>query len=207
MDIQTASELLDIMPTDRSDYEFRNFVLDQHGSFARQLRAVLLEKEQLTVQLTELQCEVELLKLEATEEPCSAKRADIIARRNSSSIHQINRYIKGAEQKLAQCDAWLDEYDVDQLREVAAEFNDQESEHWPEYLGKHAAVEVLALNHSTKDTMMTMSQLPFSDFKKAVTLTAQLATFLKETTIQAESALFPNTDNMPSTAAADQQAS
>lgn len=182
-------------------------MLDQHGSFARQLRAVLLEKEQLTIQLTELQCEVELLKLEATEGPCSAKRADIIARRNNSSIYQINRYIKGAEQKLAQCDAWLDDYDVDQLREVAAEFDKQESEHWPEYLGKHAAVEVLALNHSTKDTMMAMSQLPFADFKKAVTLTAQLATFLKETTIQAESALFPNTENMPSTDAADQQAS
>jgi len=203
MDIDKVRDLLSRMPNERSEYEFRNFFLDQNNSFARQLRAVLAEKERIHYEMIKLQAQGDLLNLETADEATNNRFTEIVARRNSAEVNQLSRKLVGLQQMQAQLDDWLADHDEDQLAEVADRFEEQESEHWTEHLGRHAAVEVLALNHSTKDTMMQLSQLPFSDFKKSIIITAQLATFLKQTTEQAEATLQPSTDNLPSAHAMD----
>lgn len=208
MDIKIASELLDGMPISRSSYEFKNFNIEQHSTFPRQLRAALLEKEQLTDQLVDLNADVDLINLD-TKDAISLgnERGEIIARRNDARINQLRRSIKDVEQRLSQIDEWLAAYSVDECRNAVSEFEQTESDYWTEDIGKRSAIELLALDHVTRETMTMLNQLPLVDYKKAVIITAQLATFLKETAFVAESTVFPQQSNsLPSGDAEQKQA-
>lgn len=195
MEITAAIALLDKMPTSRSDYEFKNFNLELHGTFPRQLRAMLMEKEQLTDELTEILAEIEIVQLETGAATGAA--ADAVARRNAARVNQLSRHMKGLKQKLKQVDDWLDSQEIDQCETAVAEFEESESEHWTDHLGRLGAIEVLSQGRTRADTMVQLSQLPLGDYKKAVTIVAQLANFLKDTAEQAESALFPQQDQLP----------
>lgn len=192
MDLKIASDLLDNLPISRSNYEFKNFHIEQHSTFPRQLRAVLIEKEQLSDQLVDLNADLELLNLD-TQDALSTggERGGIIARRNDARINQIRRSIKDVEQCLAQIDGWLANHSIEECRNAVQEFEQSESDYWTEEIGKKSAVELLALDHVQSDTMSRLNQLPLADYKKAVIITAQLANFLKETAFIAESTVFP----------------
>lgn len=196
MDIKIASELLDSMPISRSAYEFKNFNIERYSTFARQLRAVLLEKEQLTDQLIELNADIDLINLDTKEAiQLSDERGEIIARRNDAKINQLRRLITDLEQKMSQVDAWLNSHSLDEFKDAVSEFEQSESDYWTEDIGKRSAIELLALDHVTPETMDRMNQLPLADYKKAVIITAQLTNFLKETAFVAESTVFPQQSN------------
>lgn len=195
MDNKTATDLLDRMPIERSNYEFRNFNLELYGSFPRQLRAMLLEREQLNDEIVDLQSQIELLSLETL--PTDAAQANAISKSNLSRRNQMNRALVGLTQKLTQVNGWLDDQDVDQCKDAASKFEDHESEYWADLIGRAGAIDLLAIGRTKPDTMQKMSQLPLADFKRTVMVISQMANFLKDTTQQAESALFPSQDQIP----------
>lgn len=195
MDIKIASELLDNMPISRSNYEFKNFYVEKHSTFPRQLRTVLLEKEQLNDRLVELNGEIELLNLETEEELKISSRGSLVARINDAKINQLRRAVKDLEQQLLQVDKWLSSYTIEECKNAIDEFEQTESDYWTEELGKQSAVELLSINHIRHETMAMLNQLPLADYKKSVIITAQLATFLKETAFVAESTVFPQQSN------------
>lgn len=195
MDISIVSDLLDRMPASRSNYEFKNFKIDQYGSFPRQLRAALIEKEQLTDAKAEIDAEIGLIQLNISQLPTDDSK-EFLVLKSSAQLNQLMRQSKDIAAQIAQVDSWLDQLDMEECNTAVDNFEDREGDYWTEKLGKDAAVELLAINHVKNSTMTLLSQLPFSDYKKAVIITAQLATFLKETTEQAEAVLYPQT-NLP----------
>jgi hypothetical protein len=102
------------------------------------------------------------------------------------------------KQRLTQVNDWLDSQDIDEMREAASKFEEHESEYWTDVLGRAGAIDLLSYGRTKPDTMGKMSQLPIGDFKKAVMVIAQLANFLKDTTEQAESTLYPAQDQIAS---------
>ena len=58
MDIARTRALLDAIPV-RTEYEFRNFEIESQGSWHRQMRYVLSQKEQLTDQLESTTAQIE----------------------------------------------------------------------------------------------------------------------------------------------------
>jgi len=196
MDIKLVSELLDNMPISRSAYEFKNFHIEQHSTFPRQLRTALLEKEQLSDQLIDINAEIDLINLETQDALAnSTQRGEIISRRNDAKINQLRRSAKDIEQRLSQVDGWLSKYTIDELRNTVDEFEQNEADYWTEDIGKRSAIELLSLDHVQTETMSRLNQLPLADYKKAVIITAQLANFLKETAFVAESTVFPPQSN------------
>lgn len=195
MDISVVSDLLDQMPSSRSHYEFKNFNIDQYGSFPRQLRAALVEKERLTDLKAEIDAEIGMNNASLAKLPDDEIKEFIILKMTAKN-NQLFRQSKDFAAQIEQLDSWLDQLDIEECNDAVRSFEDREGDYWTEKLGKDAAVELLALNHVKDTTMTLLSQLPFSDYKKAVVITAQLATFLKETTEQAEAVLYPQA-NIP----------
>lgn len=195
MDNKTAADLLDRMPIDRSNYEFKNFNLELYGSFSRQLRAMLLEREELNDSIDELEADIEILRNSPNTVP---ETAQATARKIQAQIRQMNRKMVSLKQRLAQVDGWLDIQDVDEMRDAASKFEENESEYWTDVLGRAGAIELLSYGRTKPDTMGKLSQLPLADFKKTVMVIAQLANFLKDTTEQAENTLYPAQDQIPS---------
>lgn len=195
MDIKIASDLLDRLPISRSNYEFKNFFVEKYNTFPRQLRAVLVEKENLSDELTILNADLELLNLETEKASQDTERGHIIVRRNEASINQVRRKIDDLQKRLKQVDDWLSSYSLDECRNAIQEFEQTESDYWTEELGKQSAIELLSVDHVRQETMARLNELPLADYKKAVIITAQLATFIKETTMVAESTVFPQQSN------------
>lgn len=196
MDIKTVSTMLNSIPTSRSNYEFKNFNLEQYGTFPRQLRAMLLEKESLHFLQLEIEGELELLEHEIAT--ADSALAPILRKKLARQISQLDRQLIDIKQQTKQVDDWLDNQDPEECQDAIDNFEDYESDHWVDALGREAAVEVLAHGRTQKDTMAQLSQLPLVDYKRAVIVIAQLANFLKDTTEKAEATLYPQLDQIPS---------
>ena len=191
MDINSVTAMLNGIPTSRSNYEFKNFNLEQYGTFPRQLRAMLLEKESLHSQLIETEAEIELanagVAIDSTAYVKQTAARNII----------LNRRLVDIQQQMQQVDNWLDLQDPEDCQDAIDNFEEYESDHWTDTLGKEAAIEVLSHGRTQKSTLAPLSQLPLSDYKRAVVIIAQLANFLKDTTEKAESVLYPQMDTLP----------
>lgn len=199
MDNKTATDLLSRMPIDRSNYEFKNFNLEMFGSFPRQLRSVLIERETLNNQIAEIEAEIGLIKLSPKSD--DVKVAALESQRNLARITQMTRKLNGLKQNLAQVNGWLDSQDTEAMKEAATKFEDHEGEYWTDMLGRAGAIDLLSIGRTRPDTMDKLSQLPLVDYKKTVTIISQLANFLKDTTEQAEATLYPDQDQIASGAA------
>jgi hypothetical protein len=190
MDINTASEILDQIPS-RSNYEFKNFELEAQGSWHRQLRYALDQKLSLTDSIEILQAEIELLQYEADNVTDSAEAA-IRRRIADAKANGMQRTIFDLQTQLAQVDSWLGQFTLAECREAPDSFENSEAEHWSEQLGRQIGVELLSIRHATKETMHQMSLLPLADFKKSVLISNQFANFLQKTTEQVEATLEQN---------------
>lgn len=195
MDINSVTAMLNGIPTSRSNYEFKNFNLEQYGTFPRQLRAMLLEKESLHNQLSEIEAEIDIITTESAL--ASVETLAAVVRRDSSRVSQMNRRLVDIKQQMQQVDNWLDLQDPEDCQDAIDNFEEYESDHWTDTLGKEAAIEVLSHGRTQKSTLAQLSQLPLSDYKRAVVIIAQLANFLKDTTEKAESVLYPQMDTLP----------
>jgi hypothetical protein len=191
MDINSVTAMLNSIPISRSNYEFKNFNLEQYGTFPRQLRAMLLEKESLHSQLIETEADIELTN--------AGVASDITAHVKQVAARSIilNRRLVDIQQQMQQVDNWLDLQDPEECQDAIENFEEYESDHWTDCLGREAAIEVLAHGRTQKSTMGQLSQLPLVDYKRAVIIIAQLANFLKDTTEKAEATLYPQMDQIP----------
>ena len=138
MDIARARDLVDRIAS-RSNYEFRNFEMEAQGSWHRQVRYALRQKEQLQ-----------------------------------------------------QVDSWIDSYDDAEFEDAVSGFEGSEGDNWSEVLGREVGVELLSDKQTNKNSLMKLSLLPLSDYKKSVVITNQFANFLKKTAEQAEASLAVN---------------
>jgi len=190
MDIARTRALLDAIPV-RTEYEFRNFEIESQGSWHRQMRYVLSQKEQLTDQLESTTAQIELEKYLVSNVK-DTKEREFRQRITDAEVNGLLRTKKNLEQKLAQIDAYLQTYDDSELDDVARGLEQAESDHWSEILGREVGVEVLSDKQSSKKSLMQLSMLPLADYKKSVIITNQFANFLKKTAEQAENSVLPN---------------
>jgi len=190
MDITRIRALLDSIPA-RSEYEFRNFEIEGQGSWHRQMRYVLAQKEQLEDEIAWLTAQIDLANHQASAVKDKTEQS-IRQRMADAENHGVNRKIKSLRQKLAQVDAYLSSYDDSELDDVARGFELSESDHWAEILGREVGVEVLSDKQASKDSLMQLAMLPLADYKKSVVITNQFANFLKKTAEQAENSLATN---------------
>ena len=190
MDIARTRQLLNSKPA-RSDYEFRNFEIESQGSWHRQMRYALGQKEELEDEIAWLQGQIDLVNHQASAVKDKTEQA-IRQRMADAEVNGLNRKVAALQQKLAQVDAYLETYDDSELDDVARGFEQSESDHWAELLGREVGVEVLSDKQASKDSLMQLSLLPLADYKKSVIITNQFATFLKKTAEQAEHSIAGN---------------
>lgn len=76
--------------------------------------------------------------------------------------------------------------DVIELETKIANWEMLEREHWAEYLGKIAAIELLTYGKASVDTMTKMVKLPEDLYIKSTQICVTLANKIKEATINAE---------------------
>jgi hypothetical protein len=193
MDIDKVRQILDGMPV-KSDYEFKHFEIEVQGSWHRQMRYALRLKEELHDRLQEAAAEAELAEtaIDRVDKDHAKHERDARRRILQSNLSRINRHVDDLEKELAQVDRWLDGHKPEECQDAANTFEQSESEHWTEQLGRELGVELLSDMKSSKGSMSKMSMLPLADYKKAVLITNQFATFMKKTAEQVESMLMPN---------------
>ena len=181
MDIARARDLVDRIAS-RSNYEFRNFEMEAQGSWHRQVRYALRQKEQLTDSIEALNAEID------------RKQAELFAQQRmiAAEINQLARQRRDAEQQLQQVDSWIDSYDDAEFEDAVSGFEGSEGDNWSEVLGRVVGVELLSDKQTNKNSLMKLSLLPLSDYKKSVVITNQFANFLKKTAEQAEASLAVN---------------
>lgn len=193
MDIDKVRQILDGMPV-KSDYEFKHFEIEVQGSWHRQMRYALRLKEDLHDQLERALAEAELVETAHGRVDKDHPKPERDARRRilAADLSRINRHADDLEKQMAQVDRWLDGHKPEECADAANTFEQGESEHWTEQLGRELGVELLSDMKSSKGSMSKMSMLPLADYKKAVLITNQFATFMKKTAEQVESMLMPN---------------
>lgn len=190
MDITQARKILDALP-DRTDYEFKNLELEALGSWHRQVRYVLAQYESLTDQIDGLDADIHIMANEAAADKYSKRKLQ-------SQINAKRRQMRQLRQRLSQLQEWLDSYSDDELAAVPNTFEGSESDHWSESLGRTMGADLLSDSHVHNDTMMRLSLLPLPDYRKAVLISNQFATFIKRTTEEVERSFTQQqTKNLP----------
>ena len=198
MDIDRIRQILSRIPA-RTDYEFRNFELESQGSWHRQMRYAMQQKEILTDHIDRLTAEIELAtysltNIKDTEE--RKLRGRIVTADNNERLRAKSDLV----QQLSQIDAWLETYEDSEFEDVVIGLENNEGENWAELLGREVGVEVLSDKQASKSSLMKLSMLPLADYKKSVLITNQFAGFLKKTAEQAEASVLPNRPpSMPTT--------
>lgn len=190
MDIDRIRQILNRIPS-RTDYEFRNFELESQGSWHRQMRYAMRQKESLTDQIDRLTAEIDLANLSLKNIKDLEERS-IRKRIVTADVNELTRAKSDLVQQLTQIDAWLATYDDSELEDVVAGLEPNEGENWAELLGREVGVEVLSDKQASKGSLMQLSLLPLADYKKSVLITNQFAGFLKKTAEQAEASVLPN---------------
>jgi len=155
------NKLLKNIPIGRSQYEFDNFIIGSSNSAARQVRALLLEKEEAERQLAQL-----------ADHPDTTRYADTL------------------KKELSQIDEFLGQFDEEQIAAVLSNFEDEEGDYWAETLGKAAAIEVLTIDKVSPETLARLALLPIEDYKTSVEFTNRIIQYIKQTTAQLEKELF-----------------
>lgn len=96
---------------------------------------------------------------------------------------------KNIAANIAVLQSWLENYDADKLVDLVTNWEDKESSYWIDTLGKRAAIEIIAENKISKETMEKMTMLPEPDYIKATQLCVKLANAIKSATVKAEEAI------------------
>jgi hypothetical protein len=76
--------------------------------------------------------------------------------------------------------------DIEELEAKVANWEMLERQHWAEYLGKIAAIELLTYGKASVDTMTKMVKLPEDLYIKSTQICVTLANKIKEATVRAE---------------------
>jgi hypothetical protein len=102
--------------------------------------------------------------------------------KNNLTVYETNCLL---EEKAALMSI-LENEDIDELELTIKNWEFNEREYWPNYLGKQAAIEILTIGHTTVETMTRMAQLPEDLYVKATQICVKLANTIKQVTQEAE---------------------
>lgn len=192
MDLTATSKLLDLMPGTRSEYEFKHMIVEQQNTFHRQLKFLLSEKERCASLIKEKTAAISLMKYKTSMISDDVER-NIVEEINGAREVRLRREIYDLEGDLVHIDKWLSNHSQEELEEAAGSFEHGEPEHWAGIMGRKSALEILADDKVSLETMLKMTLLPLPDYRRAVQITSQYAEFIKSTTAKAEQQLLPNT--------------
>lgn len=191
MDLSSTSKLLDSMAGTRSEYEFKHMLVEQYGSFHRQLKFLLAEKERCIATVQEKTNAIALMKYKTTLIDDDVERS-LVEDINAAREIKLRREITDLNGDVAQIDKWLSNHTEEELSDTASGFEHGEPEHWAGVMGRQSALEILADDKVSMETMKRMTLLPLPDYRRAVQITSQYAEFIKSTTAKAEQQLLPN---------------
>jgi hypothetical protein len=178
MDIVEITDLLDTVPTGRTRFELEYFTLEAYPTSSRQLVAAMREIEELDARL---KVWTERMANETSE----------------GELMFMHREKKVIEQQLSQLAEWYDRINPSMRSEILKCFESEEPEYWATYLGRQAAIELLTIGKTTKDTMDKMASLPEETFEDAVRVCIRYAAMIKETTMMVESSVGIETRGVP----------
>lgn len=178
MSIKEISSLLDAVPIGRSKYEFENLYLDQYPTTARRLTAIMEEIEDLyaeQIQLTEL----------INNTTCDSDKI------------RLHRKIAKSRQRYEQLKTWYDSFDKNDRDHFLRQYENEEPEYWANYLGRQAALELITMHRTSKETMNKMSLLPVEAFEEAVRICVRYSTLIKDVTVSVENTITSNLEGTP----------
>jgi hypothetical protein len=179
MNISQVIKQLDTIKTSQSDYEFENFILDSIPKSSRQLVTLMLELERLHAEKCDL--EATLVSPDITE------GAKILLHRKLQNNAHSMRILSD----------WYDGIPAKERKQILENYNAEEPEYWAEYLGRQAALELLALGRTTKETLDKMSMLPVSEFEESVRICVRYSNLIKDTTDSVENQMKISTAGLP----------
>lgn len=105
---------------------------------------------------------------------------------HSDSQHRSYTELKT---ELNQALEWYNAIPADTRRVILDNFENQEGQYWAKYLGREAAIEMITIGRTSKETMDKMASLPVSDFEEAVKICVRYASLIKDTTSSVETSL------------------
>jgi hypothetical protein len=179
MNISEVSKLLNSIPTTQSGYEIENFFVDSYPTPARQLVATL--------------CRIESLHAEQLD--IKAKLADPTTTPGQSLL--LTRAMNDNKLVLERMSAWYETSTLKDKKKILENYDNEEKEYWSEYLGRQAALELLALGRTTKETLDKMSMLPVNEFEDCVRICVRYSNLIKDTTDSVESSMSVITAGLP----------
>ena len=139
MDIEQVRTLLKGRSTAQSRWEFVNFVLEPYGDYqGRAAQAVLARRRAIADQLEDM--------------ALSSATARTLAEELSAEAAGLDR--------------WLDQHSPEELAQMLEGLEEQESQYWPEHLGRRAAVDLLSHGRVSESVMTRAVLLSEEDYRK-----------------------------------------
>ena len=179
MNISEIVQALNNISIAESNFEFENFFLETFPTKSRQLVAVMAEIEKLYSQHLNL--------TESFKSQVMYDRNVIILQREISSITQ----------KLDRLYNWYQSIPADERDKILANYEAEEPTYWANVLGRKAALEVLSNQHTSKETMDTMSNLPPDEFEEAIRICNKYTLLLRNTVEDVENNMFNTVAGVP----------
>ena len=158
MEIAQVRELLLPVSTERSAWEYKHFVLE---------RTAANWPRQVVTQLKELRTILDLqhdLSMGAWTAAGQTRRDEL-------------------DKQKAQVEAWLAQYNDEEIREAIADYEDAEAAYWPQELGRRAAIDMLStgkISQAVTEMALLLEEDAFreyvqtcGDIASAATVTSQ----------------------------------
>ena len=158
MEIAQVRELLQPVSTERSAWEYKHFVLE---------RTAANWPRQVVTQLKELRTILDLqhdLSMGAWTAAGQTRRDEL-------------------DKQKAQVEAWLAQYNDEEIREAIADYEDAEAAYWPQELGRRAAIDMLStgkISQAVTEMALLLEEDAFreyvqtcGDIASAATVTSQ----------------------------------
>lgn len=164
---------LENISTGHSKFEFEAFVLEAYPTPARQLVAVMKRIE-------EIYSTIESMSTLSTLE----------------NDHNY-RTLTELQNELKILSDWYNERP--NKEEILKRFDAEEPEYWAYVLGRMAAIEVLSLGKTSKETMNKMSHLPEKQYETAVQTCVRYTTLISSITENVEQLMLGSLNNVPKT--------
>ncbi len=150
MEIQQVRELLKDVSTERSDWEFKNFVLERNAANW---------PRQVVTQLKELRKILD-------------KRHDLELAAWSAENQTLRNEL---EKQQNQIESWLRQFTDEEIKEAVADYEHAEAEYWPQELGRRAAIDMLSTGRISKEVTELSLLLPEEAFRTYVRTCGDLA--------------------------------
>ena len=150
MELQQIRELLSVVSTERSNWEYKHFFLERTAAnWPRQVVGQLKELRRI------IDAKSDLERVGWTSE-------------NQTLREEL------AKQEV-QVETWLKQYTEDEIKEAVNDYENAEAEYWPTELGRRAAIDILSTSKISKEVTELALLLEEEDFRTYVKVCGDIA--------------------------------